>query len=163
MRLHPGAGAIISWEPDRSPQVMTAVTSSLEPLWEPSDWDNGQPEHTCAWDCLCYLCPLPQALVYLNLQLTSVPPGWLKTSWVLTLPTARPFLYTKPLPSLCLFIWHLESGGWTWHMASQELGPWVQNSSFKAGEQMSLIRGPVESLKPPPGNPPWSTQKLYDP
>jgi hypothetical protein len=31
MRPHPGAGAIISWEPDGSPQVMTVMTSSLEP------------------------------------------------------------------------------------------------------------------------------------
>jgi hypothetical protein len=34
MRLYPGAGIIISWEPDDSPQVMTAITSSLDPLWE---------------------------------------------------------------------------------------------------------------------------------
>jgi hypothetical protein len=32
MRLHAGAGAIISQEPDGSPQEMTTITSSLEPL-----------------------------------------------------------------------------------------------------------------------------------
>jgi hypothetical protein len=30
MRLHPGAGVIISWKPDCSPQVMTAVITSPE-------------------------------------------------------------------------------------------------------------------------------------
>jgi hypothetical protein len=36
---------------------------------------------------------------------------------------------------------------------------------MKVGEQLSLIRGPVESLDPPPGSPPSSTrisQLLYD-
>jgi hypothetical protein len=28
------------------------ITSSLKPLWEPLDWDNGQPEHICDWDYL---------------------------------------------------------------------------------------------------------------
>jgi hypothetical protein len=33
MRLYLGAGVIISWEPECSPQViMTAITISLEPL-----------------------------------------------------------------------------------------------------------------------------------
>jgi hypothetical protein len=31
----PGAGAIVSREPDGSPQGMTAMTSSLEPRWGP--------------------------------------------------------------------------------------------------------------------------------
>jgi hypothetical protein len=35
VRLHPGAEAIISWEPDGSPQVMKVMTPSPEPLWEP--------------------------------------------------------------------------------------------------------------------------------
>jgi hypothetical protein len=35
MRLHPGAGTVISWEQDDSHQVMTVMTSFLEPLWEP--------------------------------------------------------------------------------------------------------------------------------
>jgi hypothetical protein len=30
----------------------------------------------------------------------------------------------------CLFIWRLGTGGRTWHMESQEFGPWVQNSTF---------------------------------
>jgi hypothetical protein len=34
------------------------------------------------------------------------------------------------LPSLCLFIWYLGAVDQTWHMESQEFGPWVQNSSF---------------------------------
>jgi hypothetical protein len=29
-----------------------------------------------------------------------------------------------------LFIWHLGASGWTWHVESQEFGPWVQNSSL---------------------------------
>jgi hypothetical protein len=64
----PGAGAIISWEPDGSPQVMTVMTS-LEPLWEPLDWDNGQAWHTCDWDCLSVhtFVSCPQFFVYLNL------------------------------------------------------------------------------------------------
>jgi hypothetical protein len=62
MRLHPGAVAIISWEPDCSPAVMTASNIFSRPLWEPLDWDNGQPEHTCDWDCLCIPCPLPPVL-----------------------------------------------------------------------------------------------------
>jgi hypothetical protein len=65
MRLHPGGGAVISWEPDDSPQVMTVMTSSLEPLWESLDRDNGQSEHTCDWD-YSYLCPLPPVLCLLK-------------------------------------------------------------------------------------------------
>jgi hypothetical protein len=42
MRIHPGAGVIISWEPDCSPQVMTAVTPSLVPS-ENQNWDNNHP------------------------------------------------------------------------------------------------------------------------
>jgi hypothetical protein len=44
-RLQPGAGAIISWGPDCSPRVMTAITASLEPLTEPK-LNNEQPGHT---------------------------------------------------------------------------------------------------------------------
>jgi hypothetical protein len=29
VRLHPGEGVIISWEPDHSSQVMTQITSSV--------------------------------------------------------------------------------------------------------------------------------------
>jgi hypothetical protein len=41
---------------------MTAITSSPEPLWEPLDWDKGQPAHTCDWDCLIMhtIVPCPQ-------------------------------------------------------------------------------------------------------
>jgi hypothetical protein len=35
MRLYPGAGVIMSWEPDCSPHVMTVIASSPEPLLEP--------------------------------------------------------------------------------------------------------------------------------
>jgi hypothetical protein len=35
MRLHPGAGAIISWEPNCSPEVTIAITTSQEPPEEP--------------------------------------------------------------------------------------------------------------------------------
>jgi hypothetical protein len=28
------------------------VVASLEPLWEPLDWDNNLSEHICDWDCL---------------------------------------------------------------------------------------------------------------
>jgi hypothetical protein len=31
MRLHPGAEVIMTWEPDCSPQVMTAIKTSPEP------------------------------------------------------------------------------------------------------------------------------------
>jgi hypothetical protein len=48
----------------------------------------------------------------------SVPLRWLKMGWVCS------------LPSPCFFIWHLRAVSWTWHMESQEFGPWVQNSSF---------------------------------
>jgi hypothetical protein len=34
-RLHPGAVVIISWEADCSPQMMTAITSSPDPSWNP--------------------------------------------------------------------------------------------------------------------------------
>jgi hypothetical protein len=63
IRLHPGAGVIISWESDCSHQGMTVITSP-EPLREPLDCDNGQPEHTCDWDCLTVhtFCPLPPVL-----------------------------------------------------------------------------------------------------
>jgi hypothetical protein len=59
----------ISWEPDGSPLVMTAMTSFVEPLWELLNWDKGQPEHTCDWDCLTMhtFVPWPQFFVYLNL------------------------------------------------------------------------------------------------
>jgi hypothetical protein len=50
MSLYSGAGVIILWEPDCSLQVMTAITSPE--LRENKDQDNGQPEHTCDWDCL---------------------------------------------------------------------------------------------------------------
>jgi hypothetical protein len=33
----PGAGAVISWEPDGSSQMITMKTSSLKPLWEHLD------------------------------------------------------------------------------------------------------------------------------
>jgi hypothetical protein len=51
-----------------SPKVMTAMMSSLEPLWEPLDGDNGQQDHTCDWDCLTMqtLVPRPQFFVYLT-------------------------------------------------------------------------------------------------
>jgi hypothetical protein len=39
----------MSWEPGCSPQMMTAITSSLEPFW---DGDYGQLEHICPLDCL---------------------------------------------------------------------------------------------------------------
>jgi hypothetical protein len=42
----------------------------------------------------------------------SVPQRWLRINWVVS------------LPSPCLFTWHLGVGGWTWHMESQEFGPW---------------------------------------
>jgi hypothetical protein len=42
------------------------------------------------------------------------------------------------LPSPCLFIWPLGTGDWTWHMESQEFGPWVQNSSFSSSVVKSL-------------------------
>jgi hypothetical protein len=45
MRLYPGVEVIISWQPDCSLQVMTAITSSPEPLSETLDLDNSQPEH----------------------------------------------------------------------------------------------------------------------
>jgi hypothetical protein len=48
--VHPGAGVIMSWEPDCSPQVITGITTSLEPL-QNKDWDKGQAGHTCYWDC----------------------------------------------------------------------------------------------------------------
>jgi hypothetical protein len=35
MRLQPGAGVIISWEPDCYVQVMTVMTTSPEPFAEP--------------------------------------------------------------------------------------------------------------------------------
>jgi hypothetical protein len=35
MRLYPGIGVNISWEPDCSPQVMTVITSSLGLFLEP--------------------------------------------------------------------------------------------------------------------------------
>jgi hypothetical protein len=41
MRLHPGAGIIMSWEPDCSPQVMTVIITSPEPS-KNKDWDNDQ-------------------------------------------------------------------------------------------------------------------------
>jgi hypothetical protein len=34
------------------------------------------------------------------------------------------------LPPPGLVIWCLGAGGRTWHMESQEFGPWVQNASF---------------------------------
>jgi hypothetical protein len=63
MRLHSGAGAVMSWEPDPSSRVMTPIATSLEPL-KNKDWDNGKPgptgpirplEHTCDH----IFCPLP--------------------------------------------------------------------------------------------------------
>jgi hypothetical protein len=41
MRMNAGAGAIISWEPDCSPQVMTVITISLEAFIN-KDRDNCQ-------------------------------------------------------------------------------------------------------------------------
>jgi hypothetical protein len=75
MRLHPGAGAIISWEPDSSPQVMTEITSSLKPVWETLDSDNGQPERTYDWNFLTIhtLVPCPQFFCLLKPIALSVP------------------------------------------------------------------------------------------
>jgi hypothetical protein len=41
-----------------------------------------------------------------------------------------PVINFLSLPSPCLFFWHLEVDGRTWHMESQEFGSWVQNSGF---------------------------------
>jgi hypothetical protein len=69
VRLHPGAGAVISWEPDGSPQWMIVMPSSLESLWDPLDRDSNQLDHTCDWDCLTMhtFVPCPQLVAYLKL------------------------------------------------------------------------------------------------
>jgi hypothetical protein len=95
----------MSWEQDCSPQVMTVIKSSLEPL-KSKLWDNDQPgptwplEYTCDWDCFTAhkFFPLPSFLVYLKLMLMSVPQRWLKMGWVLTLllPTVCPRQCNKP-------------------------------------------------------------------
>jgi hypothetical protein len=87
MRLHPGAGVVISWEPDCSPWVMTVITSSLEPFLKPRDWDNGQPEHICL--TMHPFVPCPQFFIYLNLQLMSIPRRWLRMSWVFTIASSH--------------------------------------------------------------------------
>jgi hypothetical protein len=133
MRLHPGA--------PRSNHLMgtgllpssdDSINFFSETLWEPLDWDNGQPEHTCDWDCLTMhtLSPTLSFFVYLDLQLMSVPQRWLNLSWVITLP--HPSACSKPINFLslcspCLFIWHLGAGNRTWYMGSQEFRPQVQN------------------------------------
>jgi hypothetical protein len=86
MRLHPGAGVTVSWEPDHSPQLMIVITT-----FEPSknkDWDNDPLEHSCDWDYWATHpdCPLPQFFLYLKAKITSVPGRWLKKGWMLTLP-----------------------------------------------------------------------------
>jgi hypothetical protein len=62
MRLHPRAGAIISWEPDCSPQVMTAMISSPEPLSEPLDWDQPEAPVTGLFHYACLLSLAPSSL-----------------------------------------------------------------------------------------------------
>jgi hypothetical protein len=108
MRVHPGAGTIMSWEPDCSPQVMTAITTSLEPS-KNKGWDNGQPsptwplEHICDWYCLAMhtFCLLP-LILYLKLKLISGPQRWLKIGWVPVLPLFMvcPELYNKSFSAL---------------------------------------------------------------
>jgi hypothetical protein len=126
MSLHPGAEAIISWEPDDSPQVMTVMTS-LEPL----DWDNGQPDHTCDWDCLTMhaFCPLSPVLCLLKpvayvCTLKMAEDGWV---FILPLPwhALSHAINLLSLPSPWLFIWHLGAGGQACHVESQDSGPLV--------------------------------------
>jgi hypothetical protein len=49
MRLHPGAGIIISWKPDCFPQVMTVIILLQNPL-QNKKLENDQPGHIFALD-----------------------------------------------------------------------------------------------------------------
>jgi hypothetical protein len=62
----------------------------------------------------------------------SVPQRWPKMSLLCLFPWHVPshVVNLLSLPSPGLFIWHLGSGGQTWHMESQEFRPWVQNSGL---------------------------------
>jgi hypothetical protein len=108
-RLHPGAEAVISWEPDGSPEVMTVMTSSPEPLWEHLDWDNCQPDYTCDWDCLTMhtFVPCPQFFCLLK-AIADV--CTMKMAEVLTLspPTSCP----EPCNKKPSFSAHLTFRGW---------------------------------------------------
>jgi hypothetical protein len=83
---------------------------------------------------LSHLCPLPPVLSLLE-----------PTAHVCTPKMAEDGLrLTVPLPTVCpqpcinllflspsLFIWQAGAGGHTWHMESQEFGPWIQNSGSR--------------------------------
>jgi hypothetical protein len=82
-RLHPGAGAIMSWGLDCSPQVMAAIITPREPWRTKSgimvNWAPGPVEHTCDRSCSCIPfvpCPNP-----LSIWSMSVSWRWLKTGW----------------------------------------------------------------------------------
>jgi hypothetical protein len=70
MRLYAGAGAIISWDPDRSPQVMTVTASSPELLRE--DWLR-QWSTKSHFAPGCLIMQPPPIFPYSNLKLMSVP------------------------------------------------------------------------------------------
>jgi hypothetical protein len=83
--------------------VMTMVTS-LEPLWETLNWNNGQPEHTWDWDCFNYacFCPLPPVLLStLTCSSCWYPEyGWRWAECLFCLTIACPELCSKPPSSV---------------------------------------------------------------
>jgi hypothetical protein len=116
----PGAGVIMSWQPDCSPQVMTVITTAESS--ENQIWDNVQPGHTCDWDCLTMS---PDLILCLKLKL--VPQRWAKVLTLL-LPIACPGLCKKIsflCLSPCLFILHIGVSG---HPYMQVFEPGIQNS-----------------------------------
>jgi hypothetical protein len=72
---------------------------------------------------------------------------------VLTLPLPRHVLSRVinllSLPSPGLFIWCLGMGGQTWHVESQESGPWVQNSSFSLRSYPGQFTGDIRTRSLP--------------
>jgi hypothetical protein len=150
-RLQPGAGVIISWEPDCSPQVMTVIPSSRTRTNK--DRDNGQPgptralEHVYDWNCLTLHTFVLWFLMYLKLTPMSVPWRWLKMGWVLTLPSPAvsqpcnqsPFSALHHVSLFGVQAWvagvNCESPGvWSWGPNLQfQLHRWIKNSSFWLG------------------------------
>jgi hypothetical protein len=103
-------------------------------LSQNKDWNNDQPDHTCDWT-LSLCIPWPPAPSCLLKPVTHVcTPNMaekeLSAHSASSHHMSQGVINLLSLPSPCLFIWHLGVGEWTWHMESQDFGPWVQNSSF---------------------------------
>jgi hypothetical protein len=97
------------------------------------------PEHICDWDCLTMhtFVPYPQFFCDLKSIAYVCTPKMAEDELnalfcLFPRHVCSHVINLLSLPSPCLFIWCLGASGRTWHMESQEFGPWFKTpvSSF---------------------------------